>query len=173
MAFDPLARVIGNTGVNSSAFAPRKRIDLQQFLPQQQVQQQAPIQNRQTQGDVRLQNEIQKIDDQNLKYSMDRTCGTTDCSAFTRDTYKNAYGIDIGNATGSQQNYGKTVTDGKYKNGDLIFTSPDNGKRTGGISHVGIYQDGNVTDFTSAGGGGVRTTPMSQYYKPWKVQRVI
>ncbi len=173
--YSPLAEVFKQSGIDprlaqASSFVQNRRPVMprqQMFTPPQQIQ------SQQQQNIDPLRREIQNIAKKNLKYSMDRGPGCTDCSAFTRDVFKNAYGKDIGEWTGEQQNVGTTVTDGNYRNGDLIFTSPDNGKRTGGISHVGIYDNGNVIDFSSANGGGVRTTPLSQYYKPWKVQRIL
>jgi len=158
-----------NAPIQESAFTIPSVKVLYPERQQSQIQQQLQSQQSVDPIDIAVDRQKQK----GLKYSMKRGKGCTDCSAFTRDVFKDAYGIDIGDYTGTQQFVGQTVTDGNYKNGDLIFTSPDNGKRTGGISHVGIYKDGDVIDFTSSGGGKVRRVPMSNYYKPWKVQRVL
>ena len=114
------------------------------------------------------------INDQGLKYSMKRGKGCTDCSAFTQKVYKDTFNTDIGQSTHFQKNAGVSVDPGQRKYGDLVFFNTDNGKRTGGISHVG-YDNGNgtFTHFSSDNGGGVKITPYKGYYPVVSTRRVI
>ncbi len=167
-SFNPLADVISNTGVkpmSMSAFAQPK---IDYSLINGSIPQRRTLQPSSPDGAIApgaLQDATQAIDNKKLKYSMDRTCGTTDCSAFTQNIYKKAYGKDIGAWTGTQQKAGNSAALGDSKYGDLVFFNTDGGKRTGGASHVG-YDNGNgtFTHFSSGNGGGVKTSPFAGYY---------
>ena len=176
MAYEPLAEALQGSGVSASAFNDRRivpKINYKQFMQPQQQQ----VQQSQNQPDVKtgaLDAATKKIDDQKLSYSMDRGCGSTDCSAFTQNIYKDTYGKDIGGWTGSQQKAGTGAAVGDSQYGDLVFFNTDKGKRTGGIGHVG-YDNGNgtFTHFSSSNGGGVRTTPFNGYFPVEKRRRIL
>jgi cell wall-associated NlpC family hydrolase len=133
-------------------------------IPQQQNQQLAP-----------LDQEVKNIADKNLKYSTKRGEGCTDCSAFTQDVFKNAYGVDIGGYTGSQRNAGRAVKPWEKRKGDLVFFDTGVGPQKGsGITHVGIDNgDGTFTHFSSTGGGGVKVSPYEGYFPTKEVRRVL
>ena len=66
---------------------------------------------------------------------------TFDCSGFTSYVYKKN-GICIPRTSREQSTYGKYVSRGKLKPGDLVFFDTSK-KRKGYVNHVGIYLGGN------------------------------
>ncbi len=63
-----------------------------------------------------------------------------DCSGFTWYVYDKAAGIDISRTVTDQFKVGKSVKNGSWKAGDLVFFKNTAEK---GLSHCGIYISGN------------------------------
>lgn len=63
-----------------------------------------------------------------------------DCSGFTWYVYDKAIGIDISRSVTEQFKVGKSVKNGSWKAGDIVFFKNTAEK---GISHCGIYISGN------------------------------
>ena len=73
-----------------------------------------------------------------------------DCSAFSREVYKDVYGIELPRTAEEQEQLGKAVNRGDLQPGDLVFF------RTQGMGplfrsrHVGVYLGGG--EFAQASG---------------------
>ncbi len=108
---------------------------------------------------------IERIANENLKYSQGRGQGCTDCSAFTQRVMKETYGKNIGGNTETQWKHGNVVAPGSQRAGDTVFfKSPKSKYKNRNVTHVGFVNgDGTFTDF---GIGGLRTRPLKGYSLP-------
>lgn len=84
-----------------------------------------------------------------------------DCSAFTKEVYKQSVGKDIPRTTIEQFKIGKIVNSDDLIFGDLIFFNTDEKKN----SHVGIYIGDNLFAHASENAGVTITSFDNSYYK--------
>ncbi len=86
--------------------------------------------------------------------------GGTDCSGFILQVYR-AAGVKLPHSSSEQAGYGKPVSRGNLKPGDLLFFHTVRGTR---ISHVAIYLGKNQFIHASSGGGRVQVNSLNQDY---------
>ncbi len=84
-----------------------------------------------------------------------------DCSAYVQSVMKSVYGINIPRTSRQQYQYGKSVSRGSLKRGDLVFFDIS-GK---GVSHVGIYLGNGVFTHASNSDGVTLDKLSNSYYK--------
>lgn len=89
-----------------------------------------------------------------------------DCSGFTAYVFREAYGIEIGGWTGSQQYAGSQISVGQAQAGDLLFWGPK-----GSPYHVAISL-GNGQYIHAPTEGGVVEVNSTQYFTPSFAVRV-
>lgn len=95
-----------------------------------------------------------------------RTTSGFDCSGFTAYVFREAYGIEIGSWTGSQQYAGSQISVGQAQAGDLLFWGPK-----GSPYHVAISL-GNGQYIHAPDEGGVVEVNSTQYFTPSFAVRV-
>lgn len=78
-----------------------------------------------------------------------------DCSAFTRVTFEEAFGITLPRSTAKQRYVGRKISKNELKTGDLVFFRHNN--------HVGIYL-GNRQFMHSSSGNGVMISSLDEAY---------
>ena len=89
-----------------------------------------------------------------------------DCSGFTAYVFREAYGIEIGGWTGSQQYAGSQISVGQAQAGDLLFWGPK-----GSPYHVAISL-GNGQYIHAPDEGGFVEVNSTQYFTPSFAVRV-
>ena len=89
-----------------------------------------------------------------------------DCSGFTAYVFREAYGIEIGGWTGSQQYAGSQISVSQAQAGDLLFWGPK-----GSPYHVAISL-GNGQYIHAPSEGGVVEVNSTQYFTPSFAVRV-
>lgn len=94
-----------------------------------------------------------------------------DCSAYVKEVYDSAFGIDLPRTTLQQVGVGDPIKKHELQAGDLVFFLPS-GKRT---RHVGIYlSDGQFTHASTS--QGVTTSHLDEAYWQsayWTARRVV
>ncbi|SDC10160.1 C40 family peptidase [Niabella drilacis] len=94
--------------------------------------------------------------------------GTTkygiDCSAFTREMYRGAYGIELPRTAREQYGRVRKISSTELKEGDLVFFNT-----TGGVSHVGMYLGNNKFVHASTSKG----VTISDLYEAYYISRFI
>lgn len=99
--------------------------------------------------------------------------GTTergiDCSAFTREVFRNAVGIELPRDTRSQVHEGMRVSKRDLVEGDLVFF-----KINRHLNHVGVYVGNGEFIHASARVGVTRSKLNNQYWrnKFWQARRI-
>ena len=88
--------------------------------------------------------------------------GTFDCSGFTSYVYKKN-GINIPRTSLNQSKYGKYVSRGNLKKGDLIFFDTSK-RRKGYVNHVGIYLGNGKFIHASSAKKKVVVSSLSKFY---------
>jgi len=83
-----------------------------------------------------------------------------DCSAFTRRVYRDQ-GLELPRTSREQAAIGNSVNDNSFQPGDLIFFDMS---ITGGISHVGVYMNGNTFAHASKSKGVTKSSVKERYY---------
>lgn len=94
--------------------------------------------------------------------------GTTkygiDCSAFTREMYRGAYGIELPRTAREQYSRVRKISSTELREGDLVFFNT-----TGGVSHVGMYLGNNKFVHASTSKG----VTISDLYEAYYISRFI
>lgn len=94
--------------------------------------------------------------------------GTTkygiDCSAFTREMYRGAYGIELPRTAREQYGRARKISSTELREGDLVFFNT-----TGGVSHVGMYLGNNKFVHASTSKG----VTISDLYETYYLSRFI
>lgn len=94
--------------------------------------------------------------------------GTTkygiDCSAFTREMYRGAYGIELPRTAREQYGRVRKISSTELREGDLVFFNT-----TGGVSHVGMYLGNNKFVHASTSKG----VTISDLYESYYISRFI
>ncbi|MGJ7032903.1 C40 family peptidase [Niabella hirudinis] len=94
--------------------------------------------------------------------------GTTkygiDCSAFTREMYRGAYGIELPRTAREQYGRVRKISSTELQEGDLLFFNT-----TGGVSHVGMYLGNNKFVHASTSRG----VTISDLYEAYYISRFI
>ncbi len=89
--------------------------------------------------------------------------GTTkngiDCSAFTREMYRGAYGIELPRTAREQYGRVRKISSTELREGDLVFFNT-----TGGVSHVGMYLGNNKFVHASTSRGVTISDLYETYY---------
>ncbi|MBZ4190826.1 C40 family peptidase [Niabella sp. 3A5MI-3] len=87
-----------------------------------------------------------------------------DCSAFTREMYRGAYGIELPRTAREQYGKARKISATELKEGDLVFFNT-----TGGVSHVGMYLGNNKFVHASTSKG----VTISDLYETYYISRFI
>ncbi|WP_008582196.1 C40 family peptidase [Niabella soli] len=82
-----------------------------------------------------------------------------DCSAFTREMYRSAYGIELPRTAHEQYGRVRKISTTELKEGDLVFFNT-----TGGVSHVGLYLGNNKFAHASTSRGVTISDLYETYY---------
>ena len=92
-----------------------------------------------------------------------------DCSAFAREVYRNAVGIELPRDTRSQVHEGTRVSRQELVEGDLVFF-----KINPRLNHVGIYVGNGEFIHASTRAGVTRSRLDNQYWrnKFWQARRI-
>lgn len=92
-----------------------------------------------------------------------------DCSAFAREVYRNAVGIELPRDTSSQVHEGTRVSRQELVEGDLVFF-----KINPRLNHVGIYVGNGEFIHASTRAGVTRSRLDNQYWrnKFWQARRI-
>ncbi|EOD55811.1 C40 family peptidase [Aeromonas rivuli] len=92
-----------------------------------------------------------------------------DCSAFAREVYRNAVGIELPRDTRSQVHEGTRVSKQELVEGDLVFF-----KISSRLNHVGIYVGNGEFIHASTRAGVTRSRLDNQYWrnKFWQARRI-
>lgn len=94
--------------------------------------------------------------------------GTTksgiDCSAFTREMYRGAFGMELPRTAREQYGRMRKISTAEMREGDLVFFNT-----TGGVSHVGLYLGNNKFVHASTSRGVV----ISDLYETYYISRFI
>ena len=118
---------------SSSYCLPKKRLTYQNDIPQQKKQ---------------VESDAKRL--LGIKYVWGATGPFTyDCSGFTQKVYRDA-GINIPRVSRDQAKVGQYVTYNNLRKGDMVFFDTKK-KRTGIVSHVGIYLGNNNFIHASSG----------------------
>ncbi|MGL5288693.1 MAG: C40 family peptidase [Aeromonas sp.] len=92
-----------------------------------------------------------------------------DCSAFTREVFRNAIGIELPRDTRSQVREGTRVAKQNLEEGDLVFF------KTGrNANHVGVYIGNGEFIHASTSAGVTRTKLNNAYWRSkfWQARRI-
>ncbi|WP_300596329.1 C40 family peptidase [Niabella sp.] len=87
-----------------------------------------------------------------------------DCSAFTREMYRGAYGVELPRTAREQYGRAHKISSTELREGDLVFFNT-----TGGVSHVGMYLGNNKFVHASTSKG----VTISDLYETYYLSRFI
>ena len=87
-----------------------------------------------------------------------------DCSAYTRQVYRDLFNIELPRHSGEQNKIGRKIRKSELRTGDLVFFA-----QKGRIDHVGVYLGDSTFMHVSSRKGVARSRLDTGYWKPYFV----